>query len=195
MSSVKMTLGEVSAKLKSLGTAQNIKIYKRHGAGDDLFGVSFADLKKLKKEIKVDHDLATKLWKTGNADSRILACMIADSDEMNEKIAGNWIKDIYYYVLVDYFAGLISRTAFSDKLMEEWMRSTREFYRACGYVILAMKLKDKRKVKGGDLKRYLKTIKKEIQTSPNRARYGMNNAVISIGVYNKGLRSDAILTA
>jgi len=39
--------------------------------------VSFADLGALAKGHKGDHDLALALWKSGNADARILATMIA----------------------------------------------------------------------------------------------------------------------
>jgi|GEM_PF-2575689 hypothetical protein len=63
-----MTFKQTMATLKKMGTAQNVKIYKRHGAGDNLFGVSFANLKLLKKQIKTDHKLAEKLWRTGNSD-------------------------------------------------------------------------------------------------------------------------------
>ena len=63
-------------KLKSLGTAQNRKIYARHGAGEAMFGVSYADLGKTKKEIKTDHPLAESLWASGNHDARVLATMV-----------------------------------------------------------------------------------------------------------------------
>ena len=38
-----------------------------------MFGVSYAALGKLKRKIKVDHELAEKLWATGNHDARIAA--------------------------------------------------------------------------------------------------------------------------
>jgi hypothetical protein len=39
-----MTFKETMAWLKKNGTAQNINFYKRHGAGINVFGVSFATL-------------------------------------------------------------------------------------------------------------------------------------------------------
>lgn len=42
------TTDQVLAELGALGTAQNRKVYKRHGAGENLFGVSFADLDKVR---------------------------------------------------------------------------------------------------------------------------------------------------
>lgn len=53
-----MTLQETLRELKSLGTEQNRKLYARHGVTNEMFGVSYANLDKLKKKIKMDHALA-----------------------------------------------------------------------------------------------------------------------------------------
>ena len=37
----------------------------------------FANLGKLKKRIKIDHNLALELWNSGNVDSMTLATMVA----------------------------------------------------------------------------------------------------------------------
>ena len=44
-----MTCEEAIKELESLGTEQNRKIYRRHGAGAALYSVSFANLGRLKK--------------------------------------------------------------------------------------------------------------------------------------------------
>lgn len=49
-----MQLDDLMAELEQLGTAQNRKIYARHGANDPMFGVSFANLDNPKKRVKVD---------------------------------------------------------------------------------------------------------------------------------------------
>ena len=61
-----MSAKQVLAELKKLGTAQNIKIYTRHGAKGPMFGVSFAHLNKFVRKHRNDHDLALALWKTKN---------------------------------------------------------------------------------------------------------------------------------
>ena len=73
-----MTATEVMERLEESGTAQNRKVYARHGMHEPFFGVSFAELGKLQKAIKTDHALARELWATGNWDARHLACMVAD---------------------------------------------------------------------------------------------------------------------
>ena len=74
----KLEFETVIQELEELGTEQNRKIYRRHGVREDLFGVSFGNIRKLQKKIKTDHSLARELWATGNHDARILATMVAD---------------------------------------------------------------------------------------------------------------------
>ncbi|AIK38509.1 hypothetical protein BG07_4909 [Bacillus pseudomycoides] len=50
-----MILEEVMHQLEECGTEQNRKTYKNHGAKEPLFGVSFANLKQLKKKIKKEN--------------------------------------------------------------------------------------------------------------------------------------------
>jgi hypothetical protein len=56
-----MTIEQVLDELKSLGTEQNRRIYKRHGVGENMYGVSYANLSKLRKKVKIDHELAEQL--------------------------------------------------------------------------------------------------------------------------------------
>jgi 3-methyladenine DNA glycosylase AlkD len=51
-----VTEKETLKTLKSMGTAQNRKIYKRHGVDGEIYGVSYANLKELKKKIKIDNE-------------------------------------------------------------------------------------------------------------------------------------------
>lgn len=190
-----MTYAEVMAELKKLGTAQNVKIYKRHGAGENLFGVSFANLNKLQKKIKLDHRLALQLWESGNTDARTLAIMIADPKQMTSAQADKWIENLSFYMLVDLLAGVISRTSFAKEKMEEWMKSPQEYVRQCGYSILGGLLKNGAGISETDCQSYLKTIEKEIHSSPNRARHSMNGAVIGMGVFKPALTTEALATA
>lgn len=73
-----MNFNQVMTELKRLGTALTIKIYRRHGAEENFYGVSFANLKVLQNELKTDQALAEQLWETGNVDALCLATMVAD---------------------------------------------------------------------------------------------------------------------
>ena len=47
-----MNLEETLNELKHFGTEQNRKVYRRHWVGDNQYGVSFANLKAIRKKIK-----------------------------------------------------------------------------------------------------------------------------------------------
>ena len=76
-----MNLNEALKELKALGDAkvraQNAKgsVFGQ-GAGDNQFGVSLGDIRALAKKIKTDHELALKLWDTGNVEAQLVATLI-----------------------------------------------------------------------------------------------------------------------
>src|SRR5512134_536480 len=109
---VPATAASVLRELKRLGTAQNVKIYRRHGAGENVYGVSFGDLRPLGKKLGTDHGLALALWGSGNADARCLATMVADPAVMTREEADAWVEDIDYYLHADLVGGLVARTPF-----------------------------------------------------------------------------------
>src|ERR1700674_3009170 len=98
-----MNYKELLQILKSLGTEPNRKTYKRHGVQDELYGVSYAHLGTLKKKIKVDHELAQQLWKSGVHDARVFATMIADPAQ-GSSVVDHWAKDVSSYVITDALA-------------------------------------------------------------------------------------------
>jgi 3-methyladenine DNA glycosylase AlkD len=191
-----MELSEVMGELEKLGTAQNRKIYKRHGAGGNFFGVSFADLHKLKKRIKTDQKLAEELWSTGNVDARTLATMIADPKSTSEELLDDWLSDISYYVLADYFVrNLVSKSACAYKKMEQWTESDDEWIGHTGWTLLALLALEESDLSDAYFDPYIKKIEKNIHKGKNRMKQGMNNALIGIGTRNKKLKKKALEAA
>src|SRR4051812_18412957 len=127
-----MSESEVMHELAALGAEQTRKTYLRHGATEPLFGVSFANLEKLKKKLKVDQDLAQKLWATGNHDARILAMLIADPQLCPEELIEHWAQDLTNYILTDALVGLVGRTPFAQAKAEAWSRSDDEWIGSAG---------------------------------------------------------------
>ena len=190
-----MTFDEAMNQLKKMGTAQNVKIYTRHGAKAPMFGVSFGNLNKLKKQIKVDHALAQQLWDTGNMDARTLAMMIADPDKLTSSEADKWVTDLDYHMLTDLFASLVARSPHAPKKYPKWMAAKKEFVRQCGYSTFSSFMRENDQPNNAECRKILKTVEAEIHDSPNRARYAMNTAVISIGAYRPELTNEAIAAA
>jgi 3-methyladenine DNA glycosylase AlkD len=190
-----MTYTQTMTALKKMGTAQNVKVYKRHGAGENLFGVSFANLKALAKKIKVDHELALRLWDSGNVDARTLATMVADASAINGALAQRWIKDVDYYLLADCVAGAVAKSPVAEAKMKAWMASKKQYVRQGGYSVLGSSLVNGVDVSVSDCRSYLKTIEKEIHASANRAKHAMIMALIAIGIYKSALTKPALAAA
>src|SRR5688572_6505999 len=108
-----MVAAEVLGTLKKLGKPKTAEIYRRHGATGDVYGVSFAELGALTKQIKTDHALAQALWKSGNLDARTLALMIADPAALTPAVAEAWLREARAPVLLGYLAQLVARTGFA----------------------------------------------------------------------------------
>ena len=190
-----MDYTEVSRELKKLGTAQNRKIYGRHGVREPMHGVSFANLKALRKKIKLDHVLAEKLWSSGNHDARILATMIADPQAVRAIELERWIRDVDNYVVADAFSSMVSRTPFAVSKAEKWLASRKEFIGQVGYNLLCILAMGQNELPNTFFIEQLKRVEARIHGSANRMRHAMNQAVIAIGLRNPALKRRAIAAA
>ncbi|BCC12425.1 hypothetical protein BCM0074_2808 [Bacillus cereus] len=132
-----MLLEEVMQQLEEYGTEQNRKTYKNHGAKGPLFGVSFANLKLLKKKIKKDHDLAISLWETKNMDAMTLATMILDPMKVTTELLNKWVQEVDYYCLMDVLMTAICTSPIAIERMEEWTNSDDEWIGRAGWSLLA----------------------------------------------------------
>ena len=191
-----MNAQDILATLKKRGTPQTAAIYKRHGSGDNVFGVLTSEIAKLQKTIKVDHALAKALWNTKNAEARILALQVADPAKLTKSDADGLVKDGPVRFVGWYLSGLVARSPIADRTMRAWMRSTDEYSREMGYGILGVRLKDDPgSVSDADAEEMLQTIENQIHRSANWAGYAMNGALIAIGIYKPALRAKAIAAA
>lgn len=186
---------DVLQQLQALGTAQNRKVYERHGVRGDRYGVSYANLGKLKKQIGVDHELALELWATGNHDARVLAMMVADPAQVDRPLLEAWAADLDNYVLTDALSGLAARSPVARACMEAWTEAEDEWRGAAGMNVLAALATSDDALPDAYLERYLDVIEARIHGSENRVRHAMNMALIAIGVRNPSLQATATAAA
>lgn len=189
-----MNTQEALDTLKSLGTEQNRKIYRRHGAREDVYGVSYAYLKDLKKKVKVDHGLAEGLWKSGNHDARIFAVMIADPKKMDDAALEEWVASVANYPESDAFGDLAARSPASRKAAERWIESDQEWIASAGWRTLAQLAlnSDGAGMTDQDFERLLARIEKDVHSAMNRVRHEMNGALIAIGLRSPELQEKAL---
>lgn len=190
-----MNLQQALKKLQSMGTARNRKVYPRHGVGENLYGVSYANLNKLKKEIKIDHELANRLWETGNHDAMVLANMISDPELTTIEELEARAENVNNYVITDSLVGFISQTEFIQELAERWIKSENEWIGRAGWGLVAHLAIKNEQLPDEYFEKLLSKIQKTIHEGKNKTRDAMNSALIAIGIRNSHLEGKAILAA
>jgi 3-methyladenine DNA glycosylase AlkD len=190
-----MTFEQAIDGLEKAGTAQNRKVYARHGVGSNQFGVSFANLRALAKRVKTDQALADKLWSTGNHDARVLATLVADSSAISSGTLDQWARALDNYVIADLFSGLAGRTRFARQKAEKWIEAKREFTAQCGWNLIGYLAMNDRELDDRYFESLLARIEREIHGGQNRVKHAMYMALIGIGVRNPKLTKQALAAA
>jgi len=190
-----MDFEQVIQQLESVGTAQNRKIYARHGIGENQYGVSYADLGKLQKALKKNHPLALQLWHTGNHDARILACKIADPQHADDTLLNSWVQELDNYVITDAFSEYAAKTQPAAQKIPQWTADEGEWVGTAGWNMLGTFALAQKELPADFFSPYLATIQRDIHTRKNRVRYAMNNALICIGCRGGELLESALQIA
>lgn len=188
-----MQFEDVMQQLAARGTAQNRKIYARHGATEPMFGVSFADLYKLQKSIGVDHALAWQLWGTGNHDARVLATLVADGGRFTAAEVKRWQKGIDNHVLGDALAKVAAKGPAALAAGLQCIARKDEWTSVFGWLLLASAVGDAA-LADQEFAALLPQIVATLQKAPNYTRHAMNSCVIAIGC-RPSLRAQALAAA
>ena len=186
-----MTAAEVLDQLRERGKESFRKTYRRHGAGERLFGVSTADLKSLQKALKKNDAIARELWASGWYDARILATMIADPAQLDEATLDAWSHDLDCYPIIDAFGALVARTSFARAKAEQWMAADDESIESAGWRVLAHLAMNDASLPDSYFASRIEAIRRGISGAKNRVRHEMNSALIAIGVRNDALETKA----
>jgi 3-methyladenine DNA glycosylase AlkD len=191
-----MDFKTVMKDLEAAGTAQNRKVYARHGVpADKLFGVSYANLYALQKKIKTNPALAGQLWASGMHDAQILATLIADPKTMTDKQIDQWAKVLDNYPVTEMFVQFVAKSPLAQKKAEKWNQSKDEFLGQAGWGLIARLALDDKGLPDEYFEKYLKIIESDIHNRKNRVRHEMNSALIAIGCRNENLEKRSLAVA
>ncbi len=190
-----MNKTEVMKILKAAGNESARKTYARHGITGEAFGVRYADLYKLQKEIGSDQALAEQLWATGNHDARVLATLILEPAKIRASTLDEWVETVTSQITLDAVAVTAGKSPAAVACMKKWITSKQEWIAATGWHVLTVLASQSESLSEKDYASYIDHIQKNIHSSPNRVRHSMNQAVISIGVRNEKLQERALAAA
>lgn len=190
-----MSLADVMRELEAAGSEKTRKTYTRHGATGPMFGVSFGTLGALQKRIGVDHDLALKLWDTGNVDARNLAMKIADPTVIKSSDLDRWASENMMRMCNLYIGSLVSESSHGPAKAHEWLSSPDVKMRAAGWTLVGILANRDEAAADEVFARHLVRIEKSIHAAPDEEKSAMNGALIAIGGRSSSLRNAACAAA
>jgi 3-methyladenine DNA glycosylase AlkD len=189
-----MTAKEVIAELKAMGSDTTKRIFEKHGAPPNQFGVKVEDMKKIQKKVKKNYGLSLELFDSGIPEAQYLAGLIADESKMTKKDLQQWADNASWHMVSEYTVPWIAaESKFGWELGLKWIDSGKENIQSTGWNTLAslVSIKQDEELDVKKIKELIKRIEKEIHTAGNRVRYTMNAFLIAAGGYISALTQEA----
>ncbi len=189
--STTMTLEETLGQLKSLGNEATRAYNTKSGAGDNQFGVSRGDVRKLANKIKTNHELALSLWKTGNIDAQFLATLLIKVDLLSADELERMVKSVTFAWVAEWLHSyVIKQHADKETLRKKWMESDDRWAARAGWQLTAGRVA--KSPEGLDLAALLDRIETEMASADPEVQWTMNMCLAEIGIHFPKHRKRAI---
>lgn len=186
-----MTLKETLAQLEALGDERVRAHNRKHGAGDNQFGVRLGEIRKLAKKIKRDDGLASELWDTANIDARLLAILLIKPKDLSRKEVDRMVRSVDFAQVADWLnAYVVKHHADKESLRQSWMEDDDRWAARAGWSLTAERIaKDPA---GLDVPALLDRIESEMGSAAAEVQWTMNNSLAAIGIHLPTYRKRAI---
>lgn len=186
-----VTVDSVLKQLKALGD-EKVRAYNiKTGAGENQFGVSRGDIRKVATPIKTNHELALALWKTGNIDAQFVAMLVIDVKQLSADELERMVKSVSFIWLADWLHSyVVKEHADKETLRKKWMTTTDRMAARAGWQLTAGRVA--KSPEGLDLVALLDRVEKEMGAAAPEVQWTMNAVLAEIGINNPKLRKRAI---
>ena len=186
-----MTVDEILAQLESLGDDARRKHNTKAGAPEDQFGVKLGDIRALAKKLKTGHELALKLWDTGNVEAQLLATLIIKPRLLSADELDKLTRSVTCAQVADWLNSyVVAEHPEKESLRLKWMTAKDRWATRAGWNFTASRVN-----KGGDgldLPALLDRIEKEMPKAMPEVQWTMNNTLGAIGIHHPEHRERAI---
>jgi len=186
-----MTLDEALARLEAIGDERVRERNKKHGAGDNQFGVPLGGIRKLAKEIKSNHALALALWETGNVDARLLAILLLKPAELSREEMDRMVRSLRFVYVADWLNSYVVKNhPEKESLRQAWMADDDPWAARAGWSLTSERIA--RQPEGLDLPALLDRLESEMGAAAPEVQWTMNNSLAGIGIHFAEHRERAI---
>ncbi len=198
-----MNTKEVLAQLKSLGDDARRKYNSKVGPDgtappDHQFGVRMGDIRTLAKKIKTDHELALKLWETGNFEAQLVATLIIKPKSLSADEVDRLTRSASCAYAADWLNNyVVAQHPEKEKLRTKWMKDKNPWAARAGWHLTASCVN--KGADGGadggaglDVAALLDRLEKEMSKAKPEVQWTMNNTLMAIGIKHAAHRKRAI---
>lgn len=192
-----MKLDEILKKLDELSNPDEIEGMTRFGiTPEHTYGLRMPVIKKIAKNYKKDHGLALDLWNIDTRETRIIASLVDNPDEVTSEQMNSWVNDFDYWEITDQCCiNLFRKTKYAYDKIYEWSENEKEFVKRAGFALIATLAVHDKKTDDETFIKLLKLTKREAIDERNFVKKAVNWALRQIGKKNSNLNKEAIATA
>jgi 3-methyladenine DNA glycosylase AlkD len=191
------TVEEIVERLRPLARPNALEGMARFGiATEHALGVSMPDLRAMGKSLGRNHALALDLWRTPLRETRILASLVADPQQMTEELMEAWARDFADWEVCDQCCfNLFGKTPFARHFALEWSGAEPEFVKRAGFVLMARIATTDKRADNASFEPLFALITRESGDQRNYVRKAVNWALRQIGKRNRVLNERAVAVA
>jgi 3-methyladenine DNA glycosylase AlkD len=182
------TVAEVMAELAALEDPRAREVNERHG---DDHGVNLGKLRAVAKRLKVQPELARRLWETGDTAARLLALLICrpkafERDELDAMLREARTPKVHDW-LVNY---VVKKNPHAEELRLAWFADPDPVVASAGWALTTERVA--KQPAGLDLAGLLDIIEARMKDAPDRLQWAMNSCLAQIGIEHPEHRTRAI---
>ena len=192
-----MEVEEVLNLLRKKASPRNVRGMARFGmSAQGRLGVSVPEMRRIARLAGKDHRLALALWKTGIAEARIVASMVAEPDKVTARQMETWVVGIDSWDICDQVCGnLWDKTPVAWGKLRAWTRREEEFVRRAGFALIAYLAWHDKHAADARFVAVLPLIRRGAVDERNFVKKAVSWALRNIGKRNPALRREALSLA
>lgn len=188
---MKKLLDQTLAQLKKLGSDKMRAHNRKHGAGNNQFGVRLGDIRKLADKIKANHELGLELWATGNIDARLLGILLLKPKSLGRDELDRMVRSVDFAQVADWLnAYVVKKHPEKEALREAWMAADDPWAARAGWSLTSERIT--KSPDGLDLPALLDRIEAEMGSAAAPVQWTMNFCLGGIGIHFPKHRKRAV---
>lgn len=178
----------VLAELAALEDPKIRAVNERHG---DDHGINLTQLRAVAKRLKTQHDLAGRLWETGDTAARLVAILVSrpkaySAEELDAMLRDARVPKVNGW-LVSY---VVKKSPHVEELRTSWFADPDPVVAAAGWALTSDRVA--RAPDGIDLPGLLDLVESYMKDAPDRLQWAMNECLATIGIHHPEHRARAV---